>query len=422
MRAQLNQSLFVILEQVFELLFPQLMNFFPFHFKNCSKSSSNYSRKKFLVGSSDDASTKSGFGNWKNATGEKGKLAKHANSRKHMLSVERRYNFTSATPIDVQLNDAAHKMRARKEEERIENRHIVETIFDIVQHLAKQNSTCRGHDESTDSKNKGNFLEELEFVSKYHAPLRKWMDTHPQNVTYFSHMSKNEMISMLSNLITEIICNEACVANHFSIECDEVTSHKRAFMSIILRYVTDFEITERCIRLVQVSSLKGKSLAEVIIETLDDLKLPLKNLIGKGFDGAANMSGKGEGVQQHLTEAGAEFSIYFHRFAHRLNLVLEHSIKDIQTIKAIFETIGDIYRFMEGSPKRHKVYENHLKAKGITSGKIALHSFSDTRWSARSDNLEVVLNVYPALLAMLKELSEQHINVATGLLVRLRQC
>ena len=99
------------------------------------------------------------------------------------------------------------------------------------------------------------------------------MDTHPQNVTYFSHMSQNEMISILSN--------EVRVANHFTIECDEVTSHKRAFMSNILRYVTDFKITERCIRLVQVSSLKGKSLAEVIVETLDDLKMPLKNLIGK---------------------------------------------------------------------------------------------------------------------------------------------
>ena len=76
-------------------------------------------------------------------------------------------------------------------------------------------------------------------------------------------------------------------------------------------------------------------------------------------------------MQQHLTEAGAEFSIYFHCFAHRLNLVLEHSVKDVQTIKAIFETIGDIYRFMEGSPKKQQVYANHLKAKGITSGKIA---------------------------------------------------
>ena len=68
------------------------------------------------------------------------------------------------------------------------------------------------------------------------------------------------------------------------------------------------------------------------------------------------MSGKDEGVQQHLTEASAEFSIYFHCFAHRLNLVLEHSVKDVPTIKAIFETIGDNFASRKGLLK-DKVYE-----------------------------------------------------------------
>ena len=248
------------------------------------------------------------------------------------------------------------------------------------------------------------------------------MDTHPENVSYLSHVSQNEMISILSNLIADVICNEVRTAKYFSIQCDEVTSHKKAFMSVILRYVTDFKITERCIKLVRVSSLTGQSLAKVIVDTLKDLKLPVKDLIGKGFDGAANMSGKDEGVQQHLTEAGAELSIYFHCFAHKLNLVLEQSVETVPSVKEIFETIGDIYRYMEGSPKRHEVYENHLKANAITSGKTALHSFSDTRWTARTANLEVLLNVYPALLPMFKEQTEQNNDsVATGLLVRLIQ-
>ena len=365
---------------------------------------------------------KIGFRNWKNATGESGKIMKHSKSRMHMLSAERMHCFRSTTPIDVQLNKEAEEIRGRREQERVENRHIVETIFDVVRHLAKQNSSFRGHDETDDSKNKGNFLEELEFLSKYHTPLRKWMDTHPENVSYFSHVSQNEMISILSNLIADVICSEVRTAKYFSIQCDEVTSHKKAFMSVILRYVTDFKITERCIKLVRVSSLTGPSLAKVIVDILKDLKLPVKDLIGKGFDGAANMSGKDEGVQRHLTEAGAEFSIYFHCFAHKLNLVLEQSVETVPSVKEIFETIGDIYRYMEGSPKRHKVYENHLKPNAITSGKTALHSFSDTRWTARTANLEVLLNVYPALLSMFKEQSEQNNDsVATGLLVRLIQ-
>lgn len=230
------------------------------------------------------------------------------------------------------------------------------------------------------------------------------MERHHQIVSYFSHMSQNEMICILSNLVSEKICNEVHAAKYFSIECDEVAPHKKAFMSIILRYVTGFKITEHCIRLIAISSLTGKSLADIIIDVLSILKLPLKDLVGKGFDGAANMSGKDVGVQQHLTETGAEFSVYFHCFAHRLNLVLAHSVEEVPSIKVIFfETIGDLYRFMEGSTKRRKVYEDHLKAQGITLGKVALHTLSDTRWSARSSNLQVVINSYPALLSMFKE-------------------
>ena len=240
---------------------------------------------------------KIGFRNWKNATGESGKLMKHSKSRMHMLSAECMHCFRSTTPIDVQLNKEAEEIRGRREQERVENRHIVETLFDVVRHLAKQNSSFRGHDETDYSKNKGNFLEEPEFLSKYHAPLRKWMDSHPENVSYFSHVSQNEIISILSNLIAEVICNEVRTVKYFPIQCDEVTSHKKAFMSVILRYVTDFKITEMCIKLVRVSSLMGQSLAKVIVDILKDLKLPVKDLTGKGFDGAANMSGKDEGVQ-----------------------------------------------------------------------------------------------------------------------------
>ena len=59
-------------------------------------------------------------------------------------------------------------------------------------------------------------------------------------------------------------------------------------MAIILRYVYDFKINKRCIKLVLVSYLIEKSLNDVALTVLSDLKLPLKDLIGKGFYCAAN--------------------------------------------------------------------------------------------------------------------------------------
>ncbi len=85
--------------------------------------------------------------------------------------MERMQNFKSSNdPIDVQLVGAAQAAISRKEKEREENREVVRVIFDVIRHLAKQNNAFRGHDESDAAENRGNFLEELNFLAKYHQP------------------------------------------------------------------------------------------------------------------------------------------------------------------------------------------------------------------------------------------------------------
>ena len=69
--------------------------------------------------------------------------------------------MSGAVTVNVQINNAAEVHLSRQQKERAENRHIVKVIFDVIRHLGKQNSAFRGHDESEDSKNKGNFLKEL---------------------------------------------------------------------------------------------------------------------------------------------------------------------------------------------------------------------------------------------------------------------
>ena len=229
------------------------------------------------------------------------------------------------------------------------------------------------------------------------------------------------MICILSNMTMEIIKFDVISAKYYSIECDEVTSHKRAYMSVIVRYVYDYRICERCIKLHRVSNLTGKSLADVIIAILANMNFPICNLVGKGFDGASSMSGKDEGVQQHLTVAGADKSTYFHCFAHKLNLVLEKSVKNVPYVNDVFDIIGCVYRYLEGSPKRHALYEEKLQVHDISQGKIALHTFSDTRWTARSDNLDVVLNTFPAIISMFKTMSEEGESAADGLLVHMQK-
>ena len=97
------------------------------------------------------------------------------------------HDFVSVNrPIDDELVGIAEATKARKEKRREENRQVVQTIFYVVRHLAKQNYAFRGHDEGEDLSNRGNFLEELAFIAKFDKTLTHWMETHPENLLYFS--------------------------------------------------------------------------------------------------------------------------------------------------------------------------------------------------------------------------------------------
>ena len=60
-------------------------------------------------------------------------------------------------------------------------------IIDVIRHISLQNEAFRGHNEKPTSENQGKFLEEIMFLAKYHAPLKKWLDSRPENVSWLSH-------------------------------------------------------------------------------------------------------------------------------------------------------------------------------------------------------------------------------------------
>ena len=191
--------------------------------------------------------------------------------------------------MNIQLSEAEAASVLRKEQEKRENREIAGLIFDVVRHIALQNESFRGHDEKSTSISQGKFLEEIKFLAKYHAPLRKWLKNHPENVSWSSNDIQNEMINIISDNVLETIEEQIENSQFYSVECDEVTTRKHSYMSIVLRCVHEYAICERVSGLKHVQSLKGKSLSGVLVEELGGHQIPLKDMVGKGFDGASNM-------------------------------------------------------------------------------------------------------------------------------------
>ncbi len=60
---------------------------------------------------------------------------------------------------------------------------------------------------------------------------------------------------------------------------------------------------------------------DLITKAISDLNLDLTNIVGKCFDGAANMSGKEKGLAARMKNC-SPFAVYVHSYGHLLNLAL----------------------------------------------------------------------------------------------------
>ena len=102
------------------------------------------------------------------------------------------------------------------------NRSYLITIIYTIIWMRKQGLAFRGHDESEDSKNRGNFLELIKFQSKFNHQIN---DISSKNINYFSPRIQNEIAAIISSeLIKSILPSSRA---YFSIIVDETMNIAR---------------------------------------------------------------------------------------------------------------------------------------------------------------------------------------------------
>ena len=97
-----------------------------------------------------------GFRDWKHATGKQGILPNHASCYSHIQAMnswhEFKRNLERGTSIANCL-DSARNEQIRK------NRHYLRSVAEVILSCSRLEIALRGHNESNDSLNKGNFRE-----------------------------------------------------------------------------------------------------------------------------------------------------------------------------------------------------------------------------------------------------------------------
>lgn len=357
---------------------------------------------------------------WKKATGKDGKLAKHESSNAHKAAEESyRRRREAVNGVDALLSRARQEKLQRLADEKEKNRRNLTCIIDIIRFLARQGIAFRGHDEDDSSSNRGNFLEFVHFIAKYHSPLNEWITTHPGNVSWLSPQIQNELIEVVAAECVGAIAKQ-CRGRVFSVMCDEVRDRSNTeLMSVVVRYINEeAEINEHLIGLIEVAETTAKYLHTKLTCLLKFLQLSTDLLVGQCYDGASNMSGAYNGLQALMKKEGRYNPIYIHCWAHVLNLVLQDVSKSTALCSRTFDLLQKIYVFMEGSTKRHAGYLKACESLHLSNGLLALQSLSGTRWSAKCVNLRIVKRCMPAICACLVEIADSD---ASGLLTAIKE-
>lgn len=174
--------------------------------------------------------------------------------------------FAKRSSVSEQLGSA-------RAEQIKKNHHYLKSIVEVLLLCCNQEIAIRGHSckESSESKNRGNFLEILQLVAKHDPIVQSRLSEGARNASYTSPEIQNTLLNVMDNIIRKQISLAVQQAGVYSILADESKDcSKREQLAIVVRYVNLESATlfERFLTYVEATSLDAKSLSEYILDTL----------------------------------------------------------------------------------------------------------------------------------------------------------
>ena len=247
-----------------------------------------------MPGCAEPAFICTGMKNWKKALGKDGKLTCHAQSTVHR-SAWVMWMEAKSQPCSVAARlDSAYHQQVKK------NREYLTVIIETLMFLAKHNVAIRGHDESLQSTNRGNFLDLLDLRSKDNILLQEFLTR--KNYPYTSAY-QNQLIG--NSVRSKVI--ERCISSkYFSIIIDETTDISRIEqVSVVIRFIAveygRCMVEEHFIGFWSTHSTTGEALLELLKEILGAVGLCFSNMRAQCY-GASNMRGRYSGLSTQVKE------------------------------------------------------------------------------------------------------------------------
>jgi hypothetical protein len=144
-----------------------------------------------------------------------------------------------------------------------ERNHLwLKTTIAAVKWLTSQSCALRGHDETPQSRNRGNFIEMVKLLTEFNPEIATVVfENAPLYAKYTTPDIQKKILSIIAMKIRKHICDEIGDAK-FSILVDETCDvSKREQMALVLRFVDkDGALQERFFDCIHVKNTKALAL------------------------------------------------------------------------------------------------------------------------------------------------------------------
>ncbi|CAI9278088.1 unnamed protein product [Lactuca saligna] len=359
-----------------------------------------------------DHFVKCGFKAWNRKSG----LDDHRAGNPHIIAVQKCQNLMNQRQS---ITTAFEKQTTLQEKEYCIR---LNASIDCVRFLLRQGLAFRGHDETDDSDNKGNFLELLQWLAdRCDVVDRVVLKNAPKNTQLKCSDIQKDIVHACSDATINVIM-EDLGKDFFAIFVDESRDIScKEQLALVLRFVNKKgEVVERFIGLRHVSDTSALTLKATIYDMLSKWNLSNTSIRGQGYDGASNMSGAFNGLKTLIMNE-AKFAYFIHCFAHQLQLALVFVAKNHTKVNDFFDAVSRLLNIIGSSYKRrdnlrikqaNKVMEALVKGE-LESGtglnqEVGIKRPSDTRWGSHFSSLLNIKNIYSSICEVLEDLGRDN--------------
>ncbi|XP_062085563.1 uncharacterized protein LOC133791659 [Humulus lupulus] len=262
--------------------------------------------------------------------------------------------------------------------------------FDCIRFLGRQGLAFRGHDESQESNNQGNFLELLTFLANHNEEVRAVaLKNAPENLKLTSPKIQKDIEQMV----------------------------------VMFRYVDKRGcVIERFIGIEHVPNTTAISLKIAIDKLFSKHGLSISKLRGQGYDGASNMSGEFNGFKNIIMKEN-ECAFFVHFFAQQLQLALLGEAKKHDLIGTFLTVVSNVVNVVGASSKRRDILREKqslkvikvLKGGELLSGRgqnqeSGIKRSCDTRWGSHFGTLVSFIIMFSSIIDVLEEITNDRLN------------